>query len=190
MTVAPVLSRGLMIRLLPVLSFLLITACMKNVDPGAPPSASAPAPAALECRLEAEPPLAAGGPIRVRLTLTRPSGPPAYALIWNTPFESRWKGTIFSVTRDGQEIAYTGPMTKRGDPSRDEYVEIAPGRPAVATADLAQVYDLSQPGSYEVKVTQGLVDVTTEASALPRTRDRHEGTEVECVPLRLTLTGR
>lgn len=181
-----------MIRSFPLLALLLVTACMKNVDPGAPSttSAPAPAPAALECRLEAEPPLAAGGPVRIRLTLTRPSGPPAYALIWNTPFEGRWKGTIFTVTRDGQEIAYTGPMTKRGDPSRDEYLKIEPGQPAAATADLAQVYDLTQPGSYEVRVVQGLVDVTTDAASLPRPRDRHEGAELECAPLRLTLTAR
>lgn len=179
-----------MIRFLPVLSLFLIAACMKNVDPGAPSNASAPAPApaALECRLEAEPPLTAGGPVHVRLSLTRPAGPPVYALIWNTPFEQRWKGTIFSVTRDGQEIAYTGPMTKRGDPTREEYLEIEPGQPAVATADLAQVYDLSQPGNYEVKVVQGLADVTTDAASVPRPRDRHEGAGLECGTLNLPVS--
>lgn len=173
-----------MIRFLPVLSLLLIAACMKNVDPGT--ASSAQAPAALECRLEAEPPLTTGGPVRVQLTLT--SSSPTHVLIWNTPFESRWKGTIFSVSRDGQEIPYTGPMTKRGDPSRDEYVEIAPGRPAVATADLAQVYDLSQPGNYEVTVAQGLVDVTTDGASLPRPRDRHEGAELDCGTLNLAVS--
>lgn len=161
---------------------------MKNVDPIPPSDSPAPLPASLECRLEAEPPLTAGGPVQIRLTLTRPSGPSAYALNWNTPFEGRWMGTIFSVIHDGQEIPYSGPMTKRGDPSREEYVEVAPGRPATATADLAQVYDLSQPGAYEVRVVQGLADVTTEAASVPRPRDQHEGVALECGVVNLQVT--
>jgi hypothetical protein len=144
----------------------------------------------LDCRLEAVPPLTAGGPAAVRFTLTNRGDSPVWVLRWNTPLEERWKGTIFAIVADdagGRELPYQGPMVKRGDPGREEYAEIPAGGSATGVADLAQVYDLSEAGSYRVEVTQGLHDVTTNAADVPRPRDRQRAFPLSCPPLDLEV---
>jgi peptidyl-Lys metalloendopeptidase len=134
----------------------------------------------LECRIEPRAPLTAGGPAEIRFVLTNPSRQPVWFLSWNTPFEG-WMGSIFTVTGpDGTELPYTGPLVKRGDPSRDEYVQIPPGGEVDAAVDLANVYDLREPGSYRLRVTDGLVDLTAEPSTVPRLREQHQRVELRC----------
>jgi hypothetical protein len=142
--------------------------------PAAPPSPS------IICRLDAVPPL------KVRFTLTNPSAAPLWVLRWNTPLEERWKGTIFTVTSGKQEIPYQGPMTKRGDPGREEYVEIPAGGSVSGEADLSQVYEMKKPGKYVVTVTGELADVVTDGAEVPRGRDRFAAMEVECAAVPLT----
>ncbi|HYG64271.1 MAG TPA: protease [Thermoanaerobaculia bacterium] len=152
-------------------------------------AASRPAGApALGCRLEAVPPLTAGGPVRVRLTLTNRGESPVWALRWNTPFEGRWQGTPFTVSTGGREVPYEGPMVKRGDPGREEYVEIAPGASAEATADLAEAYALAAPGRYRVEGAGGLHDLATSAAGVPRPRNRHQPAPLDCAAVELTVT--
>jgi hypothetical protein len=137
-------------------------------------------PSPLECRIEPRAPLTAGGPAEIRFVLTNPSRGPVWVLRWNTPFEG-WRGSIFTVTApDGTEIPYTGPMVKRGDPGRDDYVQIPPGDEADAVVDLANVYDLGKPGRYRLQVTGGIADLTADAAAVPRPRERHQGAALRC----------
>jgi len=133
-----------------------------------------PAAPPLTCRLNALP------PTTVRFTLTNPSSAPVWVLRWNTPLEERWKGTIFTVTSGKKEISYQGPMTKRGDPGREEYVEIPAGGSVSGEADLSQVYEMKKPGKYVVKVTGDLADVAMDNAEVPRGRDRFAGARVEC----------
>ena len=135
----------------------------------------------LECR--AEP---AGG-TRIRFELANRSQAPLRVLTWNTPWEG-WKGTILTVTHEGEELPYQGPMLKRGDPGREEYAEIAAGGRIEATVDLAEVYDVSRPGSYRVEVTGDLLDVTSEA--VPRPRDRHQPMPLRCEPVTFDVPAR
>lgn len=48
-------------------------------------------------------------------TLENLSDETVYVLKWFTPLEGLF-GDIFRITRDSEEIPYTGPMVKRGDP--------------------------------------------------------------------------
>jgi peptidyl-Lys metalloendopeptidase len=129
----------------------------------------------LECRIEP----VAGSPTSIRFSLANRTAAPLWVLRWNTPLEG-WKGTILTVTANGTEIPYQGPMLKRGDPSREDYAEIPAGESASASVDLSQVYEVSQPGKYEVKVTGSLHDVAKDGAAVPRPRDRQEGMELRC----------
>jgi peptidyl-Lys metalloendopeptidase len=142
---------------------------------------------ALECRVEPRPPLTAGGPAEVRFVLSNPSREPVWFLRWNTPFEG-WMGSIFTVTGpDGTELPYTGPMVKRGDPGRDEYVQIPPGGEVDAAVDLANVYDLRAPGRYRLQVTGGIADLTADPASVPRPREQHQGTELQCTEVGLDV---
>jgi hypothetical protein len=134
----------------------------------APTAAARPA---LSCRLEIQ------APTSIRFELTNGSGSSLRVLKWNTPLEG-WKGTVFRVTRNGEEVPYQGPMLKRGDPQADAYVEIPAGGKADATVDLAEVYDLSRPGTYKVEVDGDLIDVT--AGEIPRPRDLHQALPLDC----------
>ena len=140
----------------------------------------------LACRLEAEPPLLAGGPARVRLTLVNEGSEPLAALVWNTPFEGAWLGTPFTVTRDGVALEYGGAMVKRGDPEADDYVQLGAGESRSAEADLAAVYPLAAAGGYEVRVTGTLADLAP-AGAAPRPRAEHRAVPLDCPPLRFEL---
>ena len=144
---------------------LVLSACMTTV-----PSSTDP----LECTVEP-----AGG-TRLRFELANRSQAPLRVLTWNTPWEQGWMGTILTVTRDGEELRYQGRMTKRGDPTAESYAEIPAGGRIEATVDLAEVYDVSRPGSYRVEVAGDLLDATSEA--VPRPRDRHQPMPLRCAP--------
>lgn len=162
-----------------LLGVLILASCRKASDPPAP--STPPSPLRLECHLEAE------APTTLRFELRNPGERPVYALKWNTPLENPWMGTILSVTRQGTEISYGGPLAKRGDPGREDYVEIPAGGMVSATVDLSQVYELGEPGTYAVRVDQGLVDATLDAGEVPRPRERHEALPLSCAELRLTV---
>lgn len=131
-------------------------------------------PPALTCRLEAQ------APSRLRFELANSSESALWVLKWNTPLEG-WKGTVLEVTRDGKEVPYEGRLFKRGDPRREDYVEIPAGGKVDATVDLAEVYDVSRPGTYKVEADGELIDVTAEMP--PRPRDRHQGLALDCKPV-------
>lgn len=160
-------------RRVALLAALLLVGCLTAVPPS-PDLASA-----LGCRLEPRPPRAAGGPVEIRFELTNRSQVPVWVLAWNTPLEG-WQGTLFSATRDGQELPYQGPMLKRGDPGREEYVEIPAGGHVEATVNLADVYEVSRPGRYRVEVVRDLLDATADAAAVPRALDRHQPVPLRC----------
>jgi hypothetical protein len=126
---------------------------------------------AITCRLEAQPPTS------IRFELANGSGSSLWVLKWNTPLEG-WKGTVLRVTRDGEELSYQGPMMKRGDPQADAYVEIPAGGKVDATVDLAEVYDVSRPGTYKVEADGDLIDVTSGPA--PRPRDQHQPMPLDC----------
>jgi peptidyl-Lys metalloendopeptidase len=165
------------LRLLPIALLAITSAhCMKAATPSHP----------LECRLEAVHPLVAGGPVALRFRLINRTDAPLWVLRWNTPIEG-WRGTIFTVTFQGADLPYRGPMLKRGDPGREEYVEIPPGESVNVSVDLAEVYDVKQPGEYQVKVTGDLLDVTKDAAAVPRPRDRQQRMALKCEPIVLDV---
>jgi len=163
------------LALLPLLLFL--TGCMTV--------ASSPAPA-LSCRIEPQAPLVAGGPIRIRFELANRSESPLRVLTWNTPLEG-WKGTILEVRRGREELPYQGPMFKRGDPQAGDYAEIPAGGQVDATVDLAEVYDVSRPGTYRIETAGDLLDVTADSAAVPRPRDRHQPAPLRCAPVTLDV---
>ena len=164
----PGMNRLLALALLAVLSIH----CTKAAVPDTPAQP-------LECRIEPVSPLLAGGPVALRFSLVNRTAEPLWVLRWNTPLEG-WRGTLFTVTANGTEIPYQGPMLKRGDPRPADYVEIPAGESASATVDLSEVYEIGQPGRYEVKVTANLHDVAKDGASVPRPRDRHEAMELGC----------
>lgn len=168
----PLHGPALLAALLPGLA---LTGCLSST-----PASDAVRPPEIECRLE---PVAAevraGEPATVRFVLLNRSGAAVHVLRWYTPLEG-WKGEVFQVNREGSGIPYQGPLFKRGDPVREDYQEIPAGGEIAAVADLAQVFDLAEPGTYTVRFRGEIADWTGESAGLPRPRGRHRPLPLPC----------
>ena len=132
-----------------------------------------------ECTLEAEETYVIGEPVNLRFSLHNQTDRTLYVLTWYTPLEGI-AGEIFRVVRDGDEVPYRGILAKRGDPSRDAYAVVKLGAAVSSIVDLAENYDLSQAGRYDVEFTSLLHDVTDDESSIPRKQDDHKAQELPC----------
>lgn len=128
-----------------------------------------------------------GRPVLLRMRLANAGTGTLHLLTWNTPFEGEWFGAFVDVFRDGQPLAYQGPMVKRGDPQADEYLPLPAGRSRQATLDLARAFDLTRPGHYRVVPTVGLTDVVPGVVLAPRTRASFQALALDCPPMEFTL---
>jgi hypothetical protein len=138
--------------------------------------------APIECTLRVQETYVVGEPVRLGFSLQSRAREPLYVLAWYTPLEGL-AGDILRVTREGEAIPYRGIMAKRGNPLPEEYVTLAPGATASAEVDLAESYDLSKPGRYQVAFTSQLHDVAERRSSIPRKQDAHRPRAVSCAPV-------
>ena len=146
---------------------------------------AAPAAESLHCVLRAPVRVAVGAPVPLRFGVTNRGRLAVSVLEWNTPFEG-WFGAYVEVTRDGVALPYRGPMLKRGEPSADEYLSFGAAQTRRATVDLAQPFDLSQPGLYRVQARITLHDVAG-ARVPQRARALHEARPLACNAVELRI---
>lgn len=151
--------------------------------------ASGSRPPDLACRLDALPGAVAGGPVKVRFTISNRGARAVRVLRWQTPLEGFWSD-LLDVSYGGRKLAYEGPLMKRGDPTREDYVEIAPGKPVSAVVDLAGPYDMTRPGTYRVAFTRGLADVVRDRNTLPRPRAEHRRRSLACEEIEVVVAPR
>lgn len=155
--------------------------------PQATESTEAPAMATnLTCTMSVPPRLKLGEPVELRFQLTNPSAQQLYVLDWHTPFEGLLNNYLL-VTRNGTELPYEGPMLKRGPPSADDYVSLAPGASAEGTVDVSLAYDFKQPGHYRIEFRGTLMDVATQKPEGTRPLDTHRSVEVRCPAVETTI---
>jgi hypothetical protein len=109
-----------------------------------------PSATGLSATLQMPTSLPDGGAVKLRFTLTNSSATDLYVLKWYTPLEGIG-GEIFHVERDGRAIPYTGILAMRDDPTPESYVLLEAGHSASAEVDLAEAFDLSQPGKYTIE---------------------------------------
>ncbi len=153
-------------------------------------AAAVPAAPVLRCALAAPTQVDAGRPVRLRFTVTNAGTAAVQLLRWNTPFESGWFAPFVDVSRDGQPVPYQGPQFKRGDPQAASYFRLAPGATQTAELDLAQPFDLSQPGRYRVAPRIHVVDAFDARDArAPRPRAQHSGLDLDCPAVVVTIVG-
>lgn len=70
-------------------------------------------------------------------------------LRWQLPSQEL-EGALFHVERDGQPVAYLGPVYKRAQPTAADQVKLPAGSTTRYTVELTSAYDLSQSGTYTV----------------------------------------
>jgi peptidyl-Lys metalloendopeptidase len=127
---------------------------------------SAAQAAGLELRLS-EPAQKAFGSGTIVYSLTNATAAPVQVLRWQTPLDGV-DNNLFSVTRNGQPVAYTGRMVKRPAPTDTDYVELAPGQSIRVDVDLSAYYDMRQGGQYTVRYERDANEVIRAASDAAR----------------------
>lgn len=79
-------------------------------------------------------------------------------LIWNTPLEPELSADIFTVTFEGAPMTYQGRMVKRSTPSATDYVSIPAHERVETVIDMADYYEMSEPGEYLVRLTPSMIN--------------------------------
>jgi peptidyl-Lys metalloendopeptidase len=60
---------------------------------------------------------------------------------------------LFAVTRDGEQVAYTGAIYKRPAATGKDYISLKAGESISSVVNLGEYYDLSASGRYEISYT-------------------------------------
>jgi peptidyl-Lys metalloendopeptidase len=87
--------------------------------------------------------------VLVTVTVSNPHKHTVRVLKWFTAAEGV-EEPLFVVTRDGKPVAYTGAHFKRPAVTGKDYISLKAGQSLSHTVNLAEYYDLSQSGHYEV----------------------------------------
>lgn len=72
-------------------------------------------------------------------------------LAWGTPLEGLVSDCLL-VLRDGVEVAYDGPLVKRGEPQAGDFVQIRAGKTVSRSVDLATAYKISGAAVYSIEL--------------------------------------
>jgi hypothetical protein len=131
----------------------------------------------LKYQLSADPVYISGKPVRIGFTLQNISDKNLWVLKWYTPLEDI-KGKIFQVTCDGKEILYEGRMVKRGDPTKDDYIFLAPKDSVFAEVDLSKAYSLPVCDECYVAFKGRIHDIVTDESLLPNKSEKHQWVDI------------
>lgn len=140
----------------------------------------------LRYRISGEPTYHSGAPVTMRFQLSNNTSQPVAVLLWNTPFEGLM-GKAFDVFCNGQEMAYQGPMAKRGAPSAKDYAIIEAHGTISATFDLATAYALPEQGQCVVRFRGSLLDAT-EPDQIPRSMEQLHTTLVPGDPFTFQIS--
>jgi peptidyl-Lys metalloendopeptidase len=96
--------------------------------------------------------------VLVTVTLSNRTKQPAHILKWLTPADGV-DASLFTVTRDGQPVAYTGAQVKRPAATDSDYLVLEPGASVSNVVDLGNVYDFTGTGRYEISYDVSAYDL-------------------------------
>ena len=87
--------------------------------------------------------------VPIRVTVSNTGASDAKILRWLTPVDGV-RADLFSVTLDGEPVEYMGILAKRAAPTASDYITLKSGETLDYTVNLADYYDLSQGGYYQI----------------------------------------
>lgn len=129
---------------------------------------------------------AAHGAVEVVLTNTsnKSARVPRYQLP-STDLQAK----LFQVSRDGQPVAYEGPMIKRGLPSATDFAILGPGQSYRSVVQLADAYDMRKSGTYTITLASALQHASLSDGRMLKT-PRGLPLTLRSAPLRMYATGK
>jgi peptidyl-Lys metalloendopeptidase len=87
--------------------------------------------------------------VTVSVTISNTSKGAIRLLRWYMPFEDV-EESLFEITRDGVPVEYIGAHYKRPQPEERDFIILKSGESFTRTINLADYYDLSVSGSYQI----------------------------------------
>jgi peptidyl-Lys metalloendopeptidase len=88
--------------------------------------------------------------VTVNVTMTNVGAAPVSVPKWYVPSQSTTSG-VFTVTRNGEPVAYLGALVKRKPFGPRDFVRIAAGASLDFKVELSALYDLSTTGVYNIQ---------------------------------------
>ncbi len=96
---------------------------------------------------------------------------------------------LFQVSRDGEPVAYEGPMIKRGLPQASDFAILRPGQSVRSVVALADAYDMRKGGTYTVTLASAMQHASLSDGRMLKTRLGLPLT-LRSVPLRMYAPGK
>jgi len=88
--------------------------------------------------------------VLVTVTISNPHKHTVRVLKWFTPADGLMEEPLFTVTRDGQPVAYTGAHYKRPGVTGKDYISLKAGESRTSVINLGDYYDLTASGTYDI----------------------------------------
>ncbi|QIL20472.1 M35 family metallo-endopeptidase [Thermomonas sp. HDW16] len=96
---------------------------------------------------------------------------------------------LFNVNRDGAQVAYEGPMIKRGLPSASDFAILRPGQSYRSVIQLADSYDMRKSGTYTINLASSMQFASMSDGSMLKTT-RGAPLTLGSAPLRMYATGK
>jgi len=96
---------------------------------------------------------------------------------------------LFQVSRDGEPVAYEGPMIKRGLPDATDFAILRPGQSLRGVVQLADAYDMRKSGTYTITLASPMQHASLSDGSMLKNRQGLPLT-LQSAPLRLYATGK
>lgn len=96
---------------------------------------------------------------------------------------------LFSINRDGEPVAYEGPMIKRGLPGASDFAILRPGQSVRSVVQLADAYDMRKSGTYTITLASPMQHASMSDGRMLKTT-RGMPLTLQSAPLRMYATGK
>ena len=96
---------------------------------------------------------------------------------------------LFSISRDGEQVAYEGPMIKRGLPLASDFAILRPGQSYKSVMTLADAYDMRKSGTYTITLASAMQHASLSDGSMLKT-PRGMPLTLQSAPLRMYATGK
>lgn len=129
---------------------------------------------------------AASHSLNISFSLTNNSDDTVYVCKWNTPLEG-FNSDMFEVKLGQERIIYLGRLVKRGQPTPDDYIKIAPNGKVTEVIDLSKAYETSDTGEYSVVFASALYDFGKAGPAKLAEKQVFSPKDIRSNPIKFSL---
>ena len=107
------------------------------------------------CHLEINQSFPNGDPVVVSISLNNATSENLEVLQYFTPLEGVMSN-VFLLEYANEELAYRGPLVKRGPPTDADWLKLDAGSVLSAEVDISNAWDLGRAGEYSLQLRKGI----------------------------------